>query len=570
MRFSLFFILFSITLLINAENPANPYQSNKSFVPKGKIDELLLKNWKKNNITPAKISSDATFLRRVYIDLIGTIPTLKEARTFLADKSTDKRKKLIDQLLERKEFAQYWSLKWCDILRVKSEFPINLWPNAVQAYNHWVWEAVKTNMPYDEFARKLLTTSGSNFRDPPVNFYRALQDKTPAGLAEVAALTFMGTRLKNWQNNNRKEFEKLFSRVGKKKTDEWKEEIIYLNPEPVDEIAATMPDGKVLKISQAQDPRVAFADWLIRPDNPWFTQSAVNRVWFWFFNRGIVHEPDDFRPVDSIFEGFLGFLLGGARKKFNTGNPPSNPELLNYLAQEFVKSGYDFKKLCRLITNSAAYQQSCIPTADIEKAEKYFAVYPIHRLDAEVLIDALSYLGNSKPKYMSVIPEPFTYIPRELRTITLADGSISSSFLETFGRPARDSGLLMERNNQTTYSQRLFILNSPLILWKVSNSQKMKNVLKQAKWKPKKIIDGLYLLILSRYATQEESKTIAASYNELFKTPLPPPKKGKKGNKKNNKKQKKKRNKQRGKKIYRMASGLVWTLVNSKEFLFQH
>jgi uncharacterized protein DUF1553/uncharacterized protein DUF1549 len=542
MKFISFIILFSVTLLLGAADSNNPYENGKSFVPKGKIDQLLLKNWKKNKITPAKTSSDATFMRRVYIDLIGTMPTLTEARTFLDDKSRNKRKQLIDQLLERDEFAQYWSLKWCDILRVKSEFPINLWPNAVQAYHHWIWDAIKNNMPYDEFARKLLTSSGSNFREPPVNFYRATQDKTPTGLAKVAALTFMGTRLENWPEKERKEFEKLFSRIGKKRTDEWKEEIIYLNPEPVDAMTINMPDGKKINIFPDQDPRIAFADWLIKKDNPWFTQSAVNRVWYWLFNRGIVHAPDDFKLKAST----------------NTGNPAVNPELLDYLAKEFANSGYDLKKLCRLITNSAAYQQSCIPIGDMEKAEKYFAVYPIKRLDAEILIDTLSYLGNVQPKYMSVIPEPFTYIPRELRTITLADGSISSSLLETFGRAARDSGLLLERNEDTTYSQRLFMLNSPLILWKVSNSQKMKNILKQAKWNPKKIVNGIYLLILSRYASQDEFQTIVATYNEIF-----PESKAKN-------KSKRKQKKKRGKNIYQMASGLVWTLVNSKEFLFQH
>ena len=563
MKFLLLLIFFASNFIIYGIDNSDPYQLDKPFVYKNYIDKLLLDSWEKQNIKPAKTSSDAVFLRRVYIDLIGTIPTINESRKFLADKNIDKRSNLIDQLLERKEFAQYWSLKWCDILRVKSEFPINLWPNAVQAYNYWIWEAIQNNMPYDKFARKLLTSSGSNFRDPPVNFYRALQDKTPLGFAKVAALTFMGTRLNSWSESNRKEFEKLFSRIGRKRTDEWKEEIIYLNPAPVDDISATMPDGTILKISQNQDPRIVFADWLIRPDNRWFTQAAVNRVWFWFFNRGIVHEPDDFKPTKHIFGGLFSFL-GGSKKQLNKGNPASNPELLDYLATYFVKSGYDFKKLCRLITNSATYQQSCIPAGGIEKADKYFAVYPIRRLDAEVLIDALSYLGNVQPKYMSVIPEPFTYIPRELRTITLSDGSISSSFLETFGRPARDSGLLMERNNQTTYSQRLFLLNSPIVLWKVSNSQKMKNILREAKWKPEKIVNGIYLLILSRNATEKEYKTIVATYNELFKPS------SKKGNKKISKKERKKENKKRGKRIYQMASGLLWTLVNSKEFLFQH
>lgn len=544
MKSILFCIISSITLVISAANPENPYQTDQAFAPKSKIDELLLKSWKNNNITPARMISDAVFLRRIYISLIGSIPSLNEAEKFLNDNSPDKRSKLIDQLLERDEFAQYWSLKWCDILRVKSEFPINLWPNAVQAYNHWVWESINNNMPYDEFARKLLTASGSNFRDPPVNFYRATQDKTPAGYAKIAALTFMGTRLESWPDKDKKEFEKLFSRIGKKLTDEWKEEIIFLKPDATEAMSVKMPDGKVLEISSEQDPRIAFADWLIQKDNSWFTYSAVNRVWYWLFNRGIVHEPDDFKPNGST----------------NNGNPAVNPELLDLLAREFAKSGYDFKQLCRLITNSAAYQQSCIPTTDIEKAEKYFAVYPIKRLDAEVLTDIFRYLGNVNPQYMSVIPEPFTYIPEELRTISLADGSISSSFLETFGRPARDTGLLLERNNQTTYSQRLFMLNSPTVLWRVANTDKLKDILKQSKGKPRNLIDNIYLLILSRQATNEEFLTVGKAFREIV-----PDAKQEKG-----KNKQKKLNKQQRKQVYSTCSNLVWTLLNTKEFMFQH
>lgn len=567
----------------------NPYEKSAKFAPVGKIDELLLASWNKHGVKSSGMCSDAVFLRRAHIDLIGTIPTLKETRAFLNDKSPDKRAKLVDSLLASPEFAQYWALKWCDILRVKSEFPINLWPDAVQAYHHWVWEAIRKNMPYDQFARKLLTTSGSDFREPPSNFFRATENKTPAGYAAVAALTFMGTRLSEWKDGDRKEFEKLFSRIAKKKTHEWKEEIIYLDPTPADPMTVRMPDGAVLKISQDEDPRIAFADWLIRPDNPWFTQTAVNRVWFWFFGRGIVQEPDDFRPAPDPSESFLRFswLWGGSGKKVNTGNPAVIKKLLEYLASSFVKSGYDFKALCREIVTSAAYQQSSLPRMNSSKpssvgaahdsqakaaeAEKLFAIYPMRRLDAEVLSDALCYIGGFHPKYMSMIPEPFTYIPREMRTISLADGSITSSFLVTFGRPARDSGLLMERNNQTTYAQRLFMLNSPIIHWKVSNSPFLREIFKQGKWRNRSIVDGIYMLILARRATEKEYKTISDNHKDLFDSAPPKPPKGKgKGRRAAYRKQRKRYQRNRGRKIYQMARSLVWTLVNSKEFLFQH
>ncbi|MFA6292874.1 MAG: DUF1553 domain-containing protein [Victivallales bacterium] len=463
MRILLIISLFpALASALNAEDNSSPYENGKFFFPNGKIDEFQLANLKKLGIRPAKISSDGTFLRRVYVDLIGTLPTMEETSNFLADKSLYKRQKLIESLLARDEFPTYWSLKWGDTLRIKSEFPINLWPNAVQAYSHWVWNAVQTNMPYDKFACELLTSSGSNFRDPPANFFRATEDRSPCGLAKVAVLTFLGSRLQDWPEADRKEMEKLFSRISYKKTDEWKEEIVILNPEPFEKFSVKMPDGTEISIPAGADPRKAFADWLTGSGKKLFAQAAVNRAWFWLFGRGIVHEPDNFILYNSNQVASSGASPGNAGGA-NAGNLPCNPKLLDYLAEEFIRSGYDFKALVKLIVNSATYQQSCIPSSDIAEAEKYFAVYPVRRLDAEVLADALSYLSGTSPQYISVIPEPFTYIPQEQATIALEDGSISSAFLENFGRPARDTGYLMERNNETTYTQRLFMLNSPVI-----------------------------------------------------------------------------------------------------------
>ena len=153
---------------------------------------------KKQNLAPARLSSDAVFVRRVYLDVIGTLPTADEARAFIDDRDVSKRSALIDRLLDRDEFADYWAMKWCDTLRVKSEFPINLWPNAVQAYHRWIRTAIRDNVPYDRFARELLTASGSNFRDPAVNFYRAVQSREPSAIASAVALTFMGVRAEAW------------------------------------------------------------------------------------------------------------------------------------------------------------------------------------------------------------------------------------------------------------------------------------------------------------------------------------------------------------------------------------
>jgi len=562
-----------VPLSLAAVTPKNAiYETDENFKHNCILDELLLSNLKEHNIVPAKKSSDAVFLRRVYVDLIGTVPTFNEAKLFLADKSPNKRSKLINSLLEREEFAQYWSLKWCDILRVKSEFPINLWPNAVQAYHHWVWDSIEKNKPYDQFARELLTTSGSNFREPAVNFYRATQNRTSEGFAKVAVQAFLCSRFDKWPEFTRNEMKKLFSRIAIKGTDEWKEQIVYLDPEPSEEISVRMPDGTTVRIQPDQDPRKIFADWLIDSPNLWFAEAAVNRVWFWLFGRGLVQEPDDFvfKNADAgILERWFGHPA-----QVNNGNPPSNSELLKYLAEEFKKSGYDFKALCRLITNSATYQQSPIPAGELEQAEKYFAVYPVHRMDAEVLRDTFTYLSGYRPKYMSVIPEPFTFIPRNLPTIALGDGSITSAFLEKFGRPARDTGFLTERNNTTTYTQRLFLLNSPVIQWQIIQSSRFKSIVKAGKGSPRNIIDNIYLFILSRKASKMEIEKLMKLYHiKTVQTLI------KEMHAKGNKSRKltsqerqriKKLKVQNSKKYRGAAADLVWTLVNTKEFLFKH
>jgi hypothetical protein len=559
---SLYIAFFYLALIFLAES-SSPYESGKGFSPNGKIDELQLANFAKLGIKPAKICSDAVFLRRVYLDIIGTLPSADEAEKFISDKTPDKRAKLIDGLLNRDEFAKYWTLKWCDILRVKSEFPINLWPNAVQAYSHWIWNAVETNMPYDKFARALLTSSGSNFRDPAVNFYRSTPDKTPSGIAKIATLAFLGSRLQDWPEYDRKEIEKLFSRISYKKTGEWKEEIVFFNPEIHDEMTVDMPDRTKLKIPSGHDPRAAFAGWLAGPGKKWFAEAAVNRTWFWLFGLGIVHEPDAFgfhKKNDGFLDSALGAFTGRA-PCVNTGNPPRNPELLGYLADEFIRSKYDFRELIRMIANSATYQQSCVPAGeDIIAAGKYFAVYPVHRLDAEVLADALSYFAGVSPQYMSVIPEPFTYIPAENRTIELYDGSISSSFLETFGRSARDTGFLTERSSQITYSQRLFLLNSPIIQNKVTNTPFLKTIMENAKGDSTNIINQIYLLILSRYPSEDEIEKILLNYGEI----RAPGKGGDKGDGKGGKK------KQAMKNANFACRQLIWALINSKEFIFNH
>ena len=501
----------------NSGSAADRAQTTAAPADNG-IDWRVLARIKQEGLEPAPLCSDEVFIRRAFLDLIGALPEAGEVRAFLEDNRPDKRAILIDSLLEREEFAVYWALKWSDILRVKAEFPINLWPNAVQVYHRWILDSIRANKPYDQFARELLTSSGSNFRTAPVNFYRAVQSRTPSGLAEAAALTFMGTRLDKQPERERTNLAAFFSRVVFKKTNEWKEEIVCNNPASSTTLEAVLPDGARVQIEAEQDPRVVFADWLTAPKNPWFARNWVNRAWLWTMGRGIIQPADDIRP----------------------DNPPANPELLAYLEKEFVDSHYDMRQIFRLILNSRTYQQSSIPRAKGEKAEALFAYYPARRLEAEVLIDALDSITGGGEKYSSAIPEPFTFIPDEHKTIELADGSITSSFLEMFGRPPRDTGLESERNNQPSDAQRLYWLNSSQIQQKIERSQRLRSLLQGAKGNRLESLRLIYLSVLSRYPTDEESATA----QEYFKTPKQNPKQA--------------------------MDDLVWALMNTKEFLYRH
>jgi hypothetical protein len=495
-----------------------PFESNGSHVTTNDIDTLVMATLGKHGIEPVNLCSDEVFIRRVYLDVTGALPEPKEVRRFLNDRNTDKRVVLIDTLLKRKECADYWSLKWCDLLRIKAEFPINLWPNAVQAYHRWIHDAIKENMPYDQFARELLTSSGSNFRVPQVNFYRAIQGRKPSAIAGAVALTFMGSRINQWPKAHRSGMEAFFSRVAYKNTGEWKEEIVYLDPAPTGPLKAVFPDGTAVQIPQGQDPRKVFADWLITGDNPWFARNIVNRIWASLLGRGIIHESDDIRP----------------------DNLPVHPKLLAYLEKELIRADYDLRHIYLLILNSRTYQQSSIPRSDHPDAEAMFAHYPVRRLDAEVLIDALCWISGTRESYSSPIPEPFTFIPEEHRSVNLADGSITSQFLEMFGRPARDTGLESERNNKPTNAQRLHLLNSTHIQNKIEHSRRLRRLIRTAKGNSRKLIKMIYLNILSRYPTQAEL-TAAEKY---FQT------------KDINKRQ--------------ATNDLVWVLINTKEFLYRH
>ena len=536
------------------------YESTVPAAPESRIDRLVFSKLSAGGIEP-RLCSDSVFVRRAFLDVVGTLPTADEARQFIDDPDqTNKRNSLIEHLLAREEFADYWAMKWGDVLRIKAEFPVNLWPNAAQAYHRWVRSSIVENKPYDVFARELLTSSGSNFRVAPVNFYRAIQDKTPEGIANVVALTLMGTRTDLWPESQRAGFARFFSQVSYKPTAEWKEEVVFWDPLRVvgqpsnvapgsavpgtatpsmgdaesdteavaaaetpaartatnTSVTAIFPDGTTVTLDPGEDPRVVFADWLITAENRWFARSVVNRVWAWVMGRGIIHEPDDIRD----------------------DNPPLYPELLAYLEREFVNSGYDLKSLYHLILTSRVYQLSSIVRADPAITDAHFSAYPLRRLDAEVLIDAINSITGTHDLYTSPIPEPFTYIPRDVPAIALADGSITSPFLALFGRSARATGMASERNNASVSAQWLHLLNSSHIQKKLESSDRL-DTLFRVRRKPERTLEELYLTVLSRRPSPDEVKLALQSGS--------------------------------GGKLKRNDwIDLTWALLNNTEFLYRH
>jgi hypothetical protein len=562
-------------LAVASEPAGGVFESPMAPKPESEVDRLVFADLARLGLKPA-LCSDAVFLRRAFVDVIGTVPTAVEAREFLADPDlAGRRRRLIERLLEREEFNGYWAMKWSDLLRIKAEFPINLWPNAAQAYHRWVRASIAANKPYDRFARELLTSSGSNFRVGPANFYRAMQNRKPDGIATTVALTLMGERAERWPAERLAGMAVFFSQVGYKPTSEWKEEHVFWDPLGASTIEGTaapgraavtaigqppepdakkpalppqpsgaplvgvFPDGAKTELPPDRDPREVFADWLITAKNPWFARNIANRVWAWLLGRGIIHEPDDLRP----------------------DNPPSNPALLALLERELVASGFDLKHLYRLILNSQTYQFSSVARSHSPEAAARFASYPLRRLEAEVLIDAVNKITGATDLYTSPIPEPYTYIPENMPAVAIADGSITSPFLALFGRSARATGMENERDHKPLPAQALHLLNSSHIQRKLEQGPKLRAIFESGRG-PAAIAEELFLTILARRPTPAELKIVEGLGQMQPVRPAaapgkqaPPPK-------------------QPAKMVLVKRRedwiDLAWSLINSTEFLYRH
>ena len=445
---------------------------------------------------------DEVFFRRAHLTVTGALPSSQECIKFLNDNNPNKRSALVDRLLKSELGIKYMQMHWGDILRIKSEFPSNLWPNGVQAYNRWIYEQLLNNVPYDQMVRGLLLSEGSNFRSPAANFYRGFQKRTPENFYANINLLFLGNR--NCEDNGAL----CFSQIKFKSTKEWKEEIVYLDiHKELPQQPIRLEDGSTLSLEADSDWREAYVEWLTSRDNKRFAEVMVNRMWYWVFGKGIVHEPDDWRK----------------------DNKPSNPQLLNRLTDHFIKSGFNMRALMKRILLSEEFNSKMAPEG----------FYEPQRLPAEVIVDAIASVTGIWSTYSSRVPEPFTFYPPRTRATHLGDATVSSSELELFGKVSRDVSLESQRNNSTTARQLLYLMNSSVLENRIRKSPFLNNICKDNP-SLEQVADAITLRTLSRRATPQE-KQLYKEYMEQNNLPLK-----------------------------EVAIDIMWMQINSNEFLYNH
>ncbi|MBL49941.1 MAG: S-layer protein [Roseibacillus sp.] len=515
--------------------------------PANLVDERIFAKLRTLGLPPSPLSDDATFLRRVTIDIAGRLPSLEETDAFLAESDPGKRARRIDTLLESTDYADYFAGKWAAILRNKRTSAHHA--RGSFAFHSWIRDALHQNIPYNAFVREFVSASGEVGENPPVIWYRTVKDSKEQ-LQDVAQI-FLGIRLQcaqchhhpyeKWSQDDYYGFQAFFSKVGRKPGAQPGEEIIFnrvgsasaqnprsgrsLKPKPLGE--------KELELSSHNDPRDSLADWMTNEKNPFFARMLVNRYWKHFFGRGLVDPEDDMRVT----------------------NPPTHPALLDGLALSFVESGYDLKELVRTICNSKVYQLSAVPNEhNVEDRQNYSRFYP-RRLPAEILLDGINAVTNSR--------ETFKGQPQGVRAVQLPDDQFTkeSYFLSVFGRPDMNSACECERADDVNLAQALHLVNSTNIRNKLAgNEGRAAMLLKNKDASDEVRISELYRRALSRPAGPDEL-SIGAEYLRR-KRVAPDP-----ATLSEEEKKKPKPPEQREREAY---EDLIWALLNTKEFLFNH
>ena len=452
------------------------------------IDDLVIEKLKTLNIAPSAMADDSTFIRRAYLDAAGILPTSEEVEDFLADKSADKRRKLIDKLLERDEFVDYWAYKWSDLLLVSSR---KLASNAMWSFYDWIRESVKSDKPWDQFAREIYTSSGNTRQNGALNYF--VIHKDPIDIAENATQAFLGQRLtcarchnhplEKWTQKQYYQFANLFARVGEKNGTEPGDIVVFAkasgdinHPRLLKPLAPTPLDGTPMALDSPEDRRVHFAEWLTSKDNTYFQRAIVNRVWGNFMGRGIVDPVDDVRAT----------------------NPASNEELFRALCKDFVDHGFRVKHLVATIMNSAVYQLSAEANATNTNDNKYYSKYIVKRLPAEVLLDAMSQVTG--------VPTQFSGYPVGARALQLPDTQIKSEFLSSFGRPPRILCDAAERTSAPSVAQALHVINGDTLNLKLSSPDAYPALAIKLGLSDSRILDHLFLSSYGRYPSEAEKQ----------------------------------------------------------------
>ncbi|MCA9068160.1 MAG: DUF1549 domain-containing protein [Planctomycetaceae bacterium] len=481
----------------HAATAVKPEESTKL----SKIDRHLRTGWQRLGITPSKPADDATFIRRASLDICGTLPTATEVTAYLNDTRPDKRRRLIDRLLKRPEYATYFALKWADILQNRGRgYSTRRQRTGTTLFSAWIRDSIAANKPYDQFASEILTASGSQRENPPTIWYRSV--RTTQDYVESVAQAFLGVRIQcaqchhhpaeRWSQADYYGLAAVFSRVGRKggfaDAEVPTNQVIYLkregevrHPRTGVVIPPRPLGGPNFDLSPYDDPRRSFASWMTATDNPYFARTMANRMWGHFMGRGIIHPIDDARST----------------------NPPSNPELFDELANEFIASGYNVKHLIRVITTSSAYGLSSIPNETNKNDSQSFARFYPRRLPAEVLLDGMSQVLDVPTKF-SGGPGDF---PVGTRAIALPDENVPMSFLDVFGRPARTSACECERSDAPALAQALELVNSAEIQRKLTAKDGTVARLAANDESPADNIRQVFLTTLARPPSEEELST---------------------------------------------------------------
>lgn len=513
------------------------------------VDRHVFAKLKLLGIPPAELCTDAEFVRRVYLDVCATLPTVAEVRSFLESSESDKRARLIDSLLKRDEYVDFWTMKWGDVLRIKKTF---IQPQGVQSYYTWLRRAVQDNTPFDQVVRALLVSQGHSYNDGPVNYYCVVREPKNTGdliqhdLTETTATLFLGIRLQcakchnhpfeRWTQDDYHGLAAFFSQVRQVRdgkppgvgNPEHRPVLISLDPAAPEVIQPRsgrqmLPrflGGSVATFEIGEDRRPALADWLTHSSNPFFARSLVNRIWFHLLGRGIVDPVDDFRE----------------------SNPAANDELLDDLTQDFVASEFNIQHAIRTILNSRTYQLSTRTDDLNQDDDKYFSHALVKTLPAEVLLDAICAVTG--------VPESYPNQPAGRRAIQLPDNDVivqpsrylgydRHPFMKTFGQPARELACECARESDFSLTQALELMNGPTVASKLSLPANRLGELLGKGLPDQQILEELYLTALARPPSEA---TARAFLDHVSRSP-----------------------------DRRLAwEDVLWTILRSREFITRH